>query len=122
MKTIIAGSRDFQNYDYLCSCIKNITEFITEIVSGTAKGADKLGERYAQENDIPLKLFPADWDKYGRRAGHIRNSQMLEYIKPDGMLIAFWDGQSKGTLDMITKTRKAGLKTIVFSYSNGKIY
>lgn len=122
MKAIIAGSRDFEDYAYLCYCMQSLClmERITEIVSGEARGADKLGERYAKENNIPVKLFPADWKKYGKSAGYIRNSEMLKYIKPDGILIVFWDGQSKGTLDMITRTQKAELKTFVFNYGENK--
>ena len=78
MKVIIAGSRDFYDYNMLkqfcdkvlCN-IKNI-----EIVSGTAGGTDRLGERYAKENGYKLTKFPADWNKYGKPAGYIRNEQM----------------------------------------------
>ena len=106
MKTIIAGSRDFNDYDLLKKQInhyRNYKGVVTEIVSGCAKGADTLGEQYAVENGIPLKYFRADWDTYGRAAGPIRNQQMAEYAD---VLIAVWDGKSKGTKNMIDNMNK----------------
>lgn len=105
MKLIIAGGRDFDDYDTLCSTIWiwYDTGEITEIVSGGARGADSLGERYAKENDIPLKVFPADWDTHGKKAGHIRNSEMANY---GDELLAFWDGESKGTANMINQMKR----------------
>lgn len=104
MKTIIAGCRDFENYPLLKETVDKFRESVavTEIVSGGAAGADTLGEQYAKENRITLKVFPANWDKHGRAAGPIRNKQMAEYAD---QLIAIWDGQSKGTENMI-KTMK----------------
>lgn len=111
MKVIIAGSRDFNDYNLLSSiCNIEIKNDCTEIVSGTARGADKLGERYAEENNIPVKPFPADWDKFGKSAGYIRNEEMAKYAD---ILIAFWDYQSKGTKHMIDLANKYNLKVIV---------
>lgn len=101
MKTIIAGSRLFNDYDLLKKQVNHYRFYkgvITEIVSGCAKGADALGEQFAVENGIPLKYFPADWDTHGRAAGPIRNQQMAEYADA---LIAVWDGASRGTKNMI---------------------
>lgn len=101
-KVIIAGGRDFDDYRLLCmkahSLLCSYINSEIQIVSGTAKGADKLGERYAKENYISLKQFPAEWSKYGKSAGYKRNVQMAEYADA---LIAFWDGKSKGTKHMI---------------------
>ena len=83
---------------------------ITEIVSGTARGADRLGEQYANANSLPLKKMPAEWDKYGKSAGYKRNEQMAEY---SDCLIAFWDGQSRGTKHMIDIARRLDLEVIV---------
>ena len=108
MKVIIAGSRDFSDYDLLKSkCdtfLKDIA--VSEIVSGTADGADKLGERYALEKGYDLKKFPADWKKYGKKAGYLRNEEMASYAD---ILIAFWDGLSKGTSLMISCAERKGL-------------
>lgn len=102
MKTIIAGSRGFDDYEELKQIMEAFRD-TTEVVSGCAKGADTLGERWAAENNIPVKQFPADWKQYGKRAGYLRNRQMGEYAD---MLIAFWDGESKGTEHMINIMRE----------------
>lgn len=104
MKVIIAGCRDFEDYEFLKI---NVTlDFVNlfmqdneiTIVSGAAPGADKLGERFAKEHNLPLMRFPADWDKHGKAAGPIRNKTTAEYAD---RLIAFWDLESKGTENMI---------------------
>jgi ABC-type enterochelin transport system substrate-binding protein len=115
MKVIIAGGRNFRDYDKLRESCDNIlvNQKEVEIVSGTAAGADTLGERYAQEKGYEVKKFPAQWDLYGKSAGYKRNQQMAEYA--DG-LIAFWDGKSKGTKHMIDIANKMGLKVRVIRY------
>lgn len=119
IKVIIAGTRDFNDYDFLK---KNVDYFLQginpnneeiEIVSGNARGADKLGERYAKEHNLPVKLFPANWDKYGKRAGYLRNQEMANY---SDVLIAFWDEKSKGTKHMIDIAKKQDLTVIVVGY------
>jgi len=82
-----------------------------EIVSGGAKGADQLGEQYAKENNYNLRIFPADWDKYGKKAGYIRNEEMAKYADA---CVCFWDGKSKGTKMMIELAKKYKLKTRLF--------
>ena len=115
MKVIIAGGRNFRDYDKLKESCDNIlvNQKEVQIVSGTAAGADTLGERYAQEKGYEVKKFPAQWDLYGKSAGYKRNQQMAEYA--DG-LIAFWDGKSKGTKHMIDIANKMGLKVRVIRY------
>lgn len=76
---------------------------ITEVVSGTARGVDKLGETWAESAGIPVRRFPANWRKFGRAAGGFRNSEMADYA--DAAVI-LWDGESSGTLDMIDKMRR----------------
>jgi hypothetical protein len=112
MKVIIAGSRNFNDYNLLkSSCDNLLTQFNNiEIVSGTARGADKLGERYAREKGYDIKEFPANWDKHGKSAGYIRNDEMAQYAD---WLIAFWDGTSKGTKHMIDLANKRGIKVTV---------
>lgn len=115
LKVIIAGGRDFNNYELLKQkadfLLQNQTE--VEIVSGKARGADLLGERYAKEKDYPINSHPANWDKFGKSAGYIRNKEMAEYADA---LIAFWDGKSKGTKHMIDLAEKQGLKIKVVMY------
>jgi hypothetical protein len=115
MRIIIAGGRSFKDYNRLSSVcdymLQNQTD--VEIVSGTAMGADKLGERYAQERGYKIARFPAEWSTYQKAAGFIRNKQMAEY---SNALIAFWDGRSKGTEHMIDLAVQYGLKVKICYY------
>lgn len=115
MKTIIAGSRTITEYQYILDAIHESEFEITEIVSGTAKGVDILGERYAKESNILLTKYPADWNKYGKSAGYIRNAEMAKYAD---QLIAIWDGDSRGTKNMIDIAEKHNLKIYVKNINN----
>lgn len=113
-RIIIAGSRGFKDYDLLkikCSHILSRYENV-EIVSGTADGADQLGERFQQEMNFELVRFPAAWDRFGKTAGWLRNAAMSWYATH---LIAFWDHKSPGTKNMIAIAKEDGLKTRVIS-------
>ena len=112
---IIAGSRDFNDYeklkevcDYMLSKKKETHNII--IISGGARGADKLGELYAKERGYVLQRYLANWDKDGKMAGFIRNVEMAAVADA---CICFWDGKSKGTKHMIETARKKKLKTKV---------
>lgn len=103
-RVIIAGGRGFNDYELLrerCDFFLKTKQNI-QIVSGTARGADKLGEQYAKERGYQLALFPADWDTHGKSGGAIRNADMAKYADA---LIAFWDGSSRGTKHMIETMR-----------------
>ena len=117
IKVIIAGGRDFQDWNKLVDVCDRafINHNEIEIVSGCANGADKLGERYANERGHQIKRFPADWDKYGKGAGYRRNAEMANYA---GALIAFWDGLSRGTAHMINLAKEKGLKVLIITYTN----
>lgn len=104
MKVIVAGSRSFCDYPRLSRVLATIPA-IGEVVCGEARGADSLGRRWAEEHNIPVKSFPAQWDKYGRAAGPIRNREMGDYAD---YLVAFWDGKSKGTKVMIDYMQQLG--------------
>ena len=99
---IIAGGRDFNDYELLKEKVDfyltNIPKECIQIISGMASGADTLGYKYAIERGYPCIKFPAKWDIHGKAAGHIRNKAMAEHADA---LIAFWDGKSRGTQDMI---------------------
>lgn len=110
MRVIIAGSRDFDNYDVLLEAIKEAQFDITVVVSGGAKGADALGERYAVEGNKPLAIYKADWKAHGRGAGPVRNKKMAENADA---LIAIWDGASRGTGHMIKTATDKGLLVYV---------
>lgn len=117
-KVIIAGGRDFVDYNLLREKVNNIlidkrlTHKIV-IVSGCARGADTLGMRYASENIFDVDKYPADWDKYGKKAGYMRNVEMAENADA---LIAFWDGKSKGTKHMIDIATERNLPIRVIRY------
>lgn len=111
MKVIIAGSRDITDYRQVEAAYLSSNMVITEIVSGGARGVDSLGEQVAKNFGIPVKVFPADWNKYGKRAGALRNIQMANYAEG---LIAIWDGKSKGTKHMIDEANKLGLSVYIF--------
>ena len=120
IKVIIAGTRDFDNYELLkqkmdkilAGKVRNNEEII--IISGTARGADKLGERYAREKGYKIERYPANWDKYGKRAGYIRNEQMA---KVADACVCFWDEQSKGTKHMIDLAKQYKLALRVINYN-----
>lgn len=112
---IIAGGRDFTDYEELvryCDYILKNKPSV-EIVSGVARGADLLGEKYALERGFPIRRFPADWDSFGNSAGYRRNIDMAKYADA---LIAFWDGKSKGTKHMIDTAKKNNLNVRVKQY------
>lgn len=121
MKVLVVGSRTFLDYDLLKATLDNILSNVTdiEIISGGANGADTLAEKYAKEKAYVLKIFPADWNKYGKSAGYKRNEQMHEYIShsEEKICIAFWDGKSKGTQQNFELARKYDnpLKIVMFS-------
>ena len=110
MKVIIAGSRDIDSMPALLEAIAESGFEISEVVSGGARGVDTLGELYALECGIPLRQFKAAWDILGKGAGYMRNAEMAVYGEA---LIALWDGQSKGTAQMIEKARQNGLQIYV---------
>ena len=112
-KWIVAGSRTFQNYPFLCKELDKIKEQIDEIVCGEARGTDTLGRTYAYDNDILIKSYPADWGRYGKSAGFVRNEEMAAYADK---AIIFWDGKSVGSKDMIDKMEKLGKEVRVIYY------
>ena len=115
MKLAIIGSRDFNDYPLLVDSINSLVEeSITMIVSGGAKGADSLGEKYANENNIPIKIFKPDWKKHGRAAGFIRN---VDIVKESDTVIAFWDGKSRGTENSINHARKMDKGLLIVHYN-----
>lgn len=111
MKLAIIGSRNFNDYPLLCREVNKLSEThdITTIVSGGARGADLLGKRYAKECYLGYIEYPADWAKYGKSAGFRRNADI---VNNSDIVIAFWDGQSRGTEHGISLATKSG-KTVV---------
>lgn len=102
MTYAIIGSRTFNDYSAVESFLAGCYD-ITAIVSGGATGADSLGERYAIEHNIPYTIHRPDWVKFGKKAGYIRNADI---INDADVVIAFWDGKSNGTKHSINLARR----------------
>lgn len=117
MNIAIVGGRDFSDYtllkESLLAYISIYSGIPDNIVSGGAKGADTLAAQFAAEMDIPLLVFKPDYQKYGRGATLVRNTQIIENAD---VVFAFWDGQSKGTKDSITKAKKLQKELHIISY------
>lgn len=105
MKVIIAGSRNLKCKDLIFKKLDEIKNMIDEVVCGEATGPDSTGKEWGLKNNISIKSFPAEWDKFGKMAGPIRNREMGKYAD---YLVAFWDGKSRGTKDMIDYMQQIG--------------
>lgn len=109
MKIAIIGSRSFNDYNILEATLNTYKEQgnieYSLMVSGGAKGADSLGELYAKNNNIPVKLFIPDWNLHGKKAGFLRN---VDIINMADVVFAFWNGVSKGTKHSIDLAEKQG--------------
>ena len=119
-KVIIAGGRDFDDYEYMSTKLDELfkdpntfNNNTIKVISGMAKGADTLGIQYADENKLTKILFPANWKEYPRIAGFLRNNDMLSIATH---LIAFWDRKSNGTKHMIEIAQMKGIPVWVFEY------
>lgn len=111
MRTIIAGSRKL-GYEAVGQAMRECGWMPTVVISGTAHGVDVAGERWAQNRDIPVERYPADWANHGVAAGPIRNAKMASVAEA---LVAVWDGESHGTKHMIRMARQRGLKVFVLT-------
>ena len=113
-KLIVAGSRSFADFDRLSADLDYLLSKKSpdevEIVSGGAAGADALAERYARARGLAFRAFPADWRRWGKFAGPIRNRQMADY---GSAAVVYWDGRSRGSADMISSASAAGLRVVV---------
>ncbi len=121
-KVIVAGGRDFTDYAHMCTVLDDLFfvhntgfEVAPKIISGMAKGADTLAIRYSNERGLTKILFPANWKVYRRRAGFLRNEDMLSIATH---LVAFWDGKSHGTQHMIEIAKKKGIPVWIINYNN----
>lgn len=112
MKVIIAGSRDIKDMALVEQAIRESRFRISEVVCGMARGVDTVGLEWADDHNIPVARFYADWNVHGKAAGYKRNAAMAEYADA---LIAVWDGRSKGTRNMIHLARKRKLRVYVLN-------
>ena len=127
LRILVCGGRHFEDYNLLKNILdkvlqlKKLTPKDVEIVSGHCKGADMLGEKWAEENGANTKIFPADWALYKKSAGPIRNKQMIDYITcfSDKLVVAFVSPNSKGTKQTIKLAKKNNIPVIATEYANG---
>lgn len=118
---IIAGSRTITDYGLLLRAVEHYPDEISEVVSGGAIGADTLGEAYAKQRGIPIRRFLPDWTGKGKRAGILRNAEMIQYAKErGGGLILLWDGESRGSADTLARARLAGISLL--RYERGEFF
>ena len=119
-RLIICGGRDFSDYKFFTDKMNRLMTYYKNIliISGHASGADTFAEQYAGEHNIPIKVFPAEWKKFGRAAGPIRNRTMLEFAKEETPAVAaFWDGKSRGTGNMIKMAKAEGIECHIYNYN-----
>lgn len=107
-----SGSRDFTNYEYVSNVIKHYLPYITKIHVGDAKGVDSLVVRFCSENNINYQIFKADWNKYGKGAGPIRNREL---INGTSILIAFPSNNSKGTISAINIANELNINVHIYN-------
>jgi len=111
MKILICGSRSYEDYTHFCSQMTPYTGLAHTIIHGGARGADSLADRWGKYYKMHIEVFKPNWDKYGKRAGFMRNQEMID-TKPD-LVIAFWDGVSKGTRDTISRAKIRKIDTLI---------
>lgn len=117
MKVLIAGSRSWSDYTHIRQVMDDVMDMqveigdpITEVISGTASGADQLGERWAAARNLTISRYPANWNRDGRAAGYIRNKEMVDSLDPKcDMVVVFWDGESRGSQHTITLSETKGV-------------
>ena len=111
-RVVVAGSRGFDDYGRLAAELDRLLKGKTNItiLSGTARGSDRMGERYAAEHGLKVDQFPADWGTYHKGAGPIRNKEMVQSADA---VIAFWDGDSTGTKNIIDCANAENIPCIV---------
>lgn len=106
MRVLVCGGRGFYDWRLLEKTLGELE--ITDVIHGAASGADMLAHQWAFYNTIRMHPYPADWEKYGKAAGPLRNKQMLDEGKPD-LVVAFIGPGSKGTRNMVDQAKKAGV-------------
>ena len=115
MKLAVVGSRDVDQYEVVREILDTIYSYnpeISAVVSGGARGIDSYGAYWAKENDLPVTEYLPDWNKYGKRAGFVRNELI---VKDADYVCAIWDGVSRGTLNSIDLARKYKKKLLVIN-------
>ena len=113
MTTIIAGSRTFNNYRLLETTLAKCPWQVTQVISGGARGAETLGEKWARQHNIPLNIIRANWKADGASSGYIRNTRMADKAQA---VILFWDGKSRGTRHMLDIAQYSEMRTVLIRF------
>ena len=127
LRILVCGGRHFSDYALLEKTINGVIAESgckdIEIVSGHCVGADRLGELYAEKHNVQVKIFPAEWKKYGKRAGSMRNKQMIDYISgfKNKIVVAFVSAKTKGTRNTISLAKRANIRIIEKEYNGREI-
>ena len=111
MRVLVCGSRNWDDWFTIYDCLDRVASVIKieTVIEGGATGADRYGRNWANRHGIPVETYPADWERYGLRAGGLRNARMLHEGRPD-LVIAFPLPNSRGTWNMVKTARDAGVK------------
>jgi len=120
LKIVVAGCRYYNDYHESANKLDDIITAIPKdekitFISGKCRGADRIGEEYARKNGYEIEYFSADWKRYGRAAGPIRNKEM---VKSADLIVCFWDEESRGTKSLIEICRKLNKKTVIIRIKN----
>lgn len=115
MKLAIIGSRNFSDKSAATDAFRMIHAAtpVSLIISGGARGADRIGAQIAADFGIELKEYIPDWDKHGKSAGFIRNADIIGNCEA---VLCFWDGVSKGTAHSLSLAKKQKKKTIIIYF------
>ena len=123
MKVLVCGDRNWTHVDSIYDYLKalSLACHITEVMHGCARGADQIAGEVAEGLGIDVAEYPAEWDKYGKRAGMLRNRVMLD-MKPD-LVVAFHNNlaQSRGTKDCVNEARKRGIKVVLVTHTEEEL-
>ena len=116
MKIGVVGSRSFTDFWRMVNELDKLDLSVTDVIvsGGCPKGADYLAERYARYRKHPVKIFPADWNKYGKAAGLKRNLEIIDYCD---MVVVFWDGISRGSAHVISNCMAKGKPVNIIFFS-----
>ncbi|ALU99743.1 DUF2493 domain-containing protein [Campylobacter coli] len=119
MKLLVCGGRDYTDIEHFNKEMDNVFSLyqnqIDTIIEGGARGADNMAKNYALKNKINLVEVKADWQHFGKAAGPIRNQRMLSMLDSNDCVLAFWNGVSKGTKNMIEIARNKNIKVIIIN-------
>jgi len=108
LRVLVCGGRDFNNAAMLARAMAALPSKPSVVIHGAARGADTLAGQWAKEAGVPVEVYPAEWAAHGRKAGALRNAEMLAKGKPD-FVLAMPGGS--GTAHMVSIARLAGVPT-----------